>query len=317
MLGQPAAHHLSPFESESVSPALVAVPIFSHLPEPESSLEWTARNPEIRTPPQPRPELSALAFRSATAVQTAVRLAPEKLHFQEVSPDKLPHEPRDNSPQPTNAPTGPPSVRGRVFAATDPCPASPGYLDPPRAQRRSTTDTPAHLPPIPPAPDASPHRPVPSSDGPAPARRRKTALAQDVRCTSIADGTAAPTASDSVAGHAQRRPGALAGPPNERDSSSGASQAAGFAAGAVLGQRLQILPPVFADHEDVLSIIAPSGNVMRNAHRDHTGRPRHKCSPIMTHYNLNSGSNSGSAPDCPDCQGHVLRHANPRLWNQA
>ena len=140
------------------------------------------------------PELSALAFRSATAVQTAVRLASEKLPFQEVSPHKLPHEPRDNSPQPTNAPTGPPSVRGRVFAATDPSPASPGYLDPPRAQRRSSTDTPAHLPAVPPAPDASPHRPVPSSDGPDPARRRKTALAQDVRYASIADGTAAPTA---------------------------------------------------------------------------------------------------------------------------
>ncbi len=32
MLGQPAAHNLSPRESESISPALVAVPIFSHLP---------------------------------------------------------------------------------------------------------------------------------------------------------------------------------------------------------------------------------------------------------------------------------------------
>ena len=61
------------------------------------------------------------------------------------------------------------------------------------------------------------------------------------------------------------------------------------AAGAVLGQRLQILPPVFADHEDVLSIIAPLGNVMRNAHRNHTDRPRHKFSPIITRCNLNSG----------------------------
>ena len=32
MLGQPASHSLSPCESESVSPALVAVPIFSQLP---------------------------------------------------------------------------------------------------------------------------------------------------------------------------------------------------------------------------------------------------------------------------------------------
>ena len=45
-------------------------------------------------------------------------------------------------------------------------------------------------------------------------------------------------------------------------------------AGAVFGQRLQILPPVFAGHEDILSIIAPLGDVMRNAHRDHTGRRR-------------------------------------------
>ena len=32
MLGQPAAHQLSPDELESVSPALVSVPIFSQLP---------------------------------------------------------------------------------------------------------------------------------------------------------------------------------------------------------------------------------------------------------------------------------------------
>ena len=48
MLRQSAAHHLSPCESERVSPALVTVPIFSQLPEPDSSLEWTPRNPEIR-----------------------------------------------------------------------------------------------------------------------------------------------------------------------------------------------------------------------------------------------------------------------------
>ena len=51
-------------------------------------------------------------------------------------------------------------------------------------------------------------------------------------------------------------------------------------AGAVLGQRLQLLPPVFTGHEDILSMIAPLGNLMRNAHRDHTGRPRHKCGPL-------------------------------------
>ena len=63
----------------------------------------------------------------------------------------------------------------------------------------------------------------------------------------------------------------------------------GSVAGALLGQRLQILPPVFADHEDILSIIAPLGDVMRNGHRDHASGPRHKCSPIITRCNLTSG----------------------------
>ena len=33
-------------------------------------------------------------------------------------------------------------------------------------------------------------------------------------------------------------------------------------------------------HEDILSMITPLGNVTRNAPRNHTGRPRHKCGPI-------------------------------------
>ena len=53
-------------------------------------------------------------------------------------------------------------------------------------------------------------------------------------------------------------------------------------------KRTPVMPPVFAGHEDVLSMIALLGDVMRNTRRDHTGRPRHKCSPIMTGYNLNS-----------------------------
>ena len=51
MLGQSAAHHLSPCESERVSPALVTVPIFSHLPATEfrvslalGTRQFSARN---------------------------------------------------------------------------------------------------------------------------------------------------------------------------------------------------------------------------------------------------------------------------------
>lgn len=88
---------------------------------------------------------------------------------------------------PTDAPTRPPSVRDRVLAATDSSRASRRRLGLPRAQARSTTDTPAHPRPVPLAPDLSPHRPVPSRDGPGSKRRRKTVLARDGRFVSIAD----------------------------------------------------------------------------------------------------------------------------------
>ena len=51
------------------------------------------------------------------------------------------------------------------------------------------------------------------------------------------------------------------------------AQHAHAAAAAALGQRFQIEPPVFVNQEDILTVVAPLGDVVRNAVRHHTGRP--------------------------------------------
>ena len=67
MLGQPTAHQLSPYELESVSPALVAVPIFSHLPvprqRPEEGGRWPHQDGGARTRMKDARRLESIAAR--------------------------------------------------------------------------------------------------------------------------------------------------------------------------------------------------------------------------------------------------------------
>jgi hypothetical protein len=44
----------------------------------------------------------------------------------------------------------------------------------------------------------------------------------------------------------------------------------------LVAQSLDVGSPVFVDQEDVLAIVAPLGDVVRNALHDHTGHSRHR-----------------------------------------
>ena len=77
------------------------------------------------------------------------------------------------------------------------------------------------------------------------------------------------------------------------------AQYAHAAAAAVLGQSFQIEPPVFVNQEDILAVITPLGDVVRDALRHHTSRPWHSRRHYRTAGSKVQIQSSGSVPELP------------------